>query len=83
MVARPRSTVRITLQVRVADCLADGRLLALWSDAMGRFEPTGKVEVPGLEHSVADLPWGVLRGALGPSDGTAGALSNVPSPSNA
>lgn len=46
---------------------------------MGRFEPTGKVEVPGLEHSVAELPWGVLRGALGPSDGTAGALSNVPS----
>lgn len=46
---------------------------------MGRFEPTGKIDVPGLEHSVADLPWGVLRGALGPSDGTAGALSNVPS----
>jgi hypothetical protein len=47
--------------------------------AMGRFEPTGRIDVPGLEHSVADLPWGVLRGALGPSDGTAGALSNVPS----
>jgi hypothetical protein len=46
---------------------------------MGRFEPTGKIDVPGLEHSVAELPWGVLRGALGPSDGTAGALSNVPS----
>ena len=46
---------------------------------MGRFEPTGRIDVPGLEHSVAELPWGVLRGALGPSDGTAGALSNVPS----
>jgi len=47
--------------------------------AMGRFEPTGPVDVPGLEHSVANLSWGVLRGALGPSDGTAGAASNVPS----
>ena len=28
---------------------------------------------------MAELPWGVLRGALGPSDGSAGALSNVPS----
>ncbi|CAN5689216.1 hypothetical protein BH11MYX3_BH11MYX3_36900 [soil metagenome] len=46
---------------------------------MGRFEATGRVDVPGLEHSVAELPWGVLRGALGPSDGSAGALSNVPS----
>jgi len=46
---------------------------------MGRFEPTGPVDVPGLEHSVANLSWGVLRGALGPSDGTAGASSNVPS----
>ena len=46
---------------------------------MSRFEPTGRIDVPGLEHSVAELPWGVLRGALGPSDGTAGALSNVPS----
>ncbi|MBL9016187.1 MAG: hypothetical protein JNL83_18510 [Myxococcales bacterium] len=46
---------------------------------MGRFEPTSRVEVPGLEHSVAELPWGVLRGAHGPSDGSAGALSNVPS----
>ena len=46
---------------------------------MGRFEPTGPVDVPGLEHSVATLSWGVLRGALGPSDGTAGASSNVPS----
>ncbi|HUS30960.1 MAG TPA: hypothetical protein VMZ53_20765 [Kofleriaceae bacterium] len=46
---------------------------------MGRFEPTGPVDVPGLEHSVANLSWGVLRGALGPSDGTAGAASNVPS----
>jgi hypothetical protein len=47
--------------------------------AMGRFEPTGPVDVPGLEHSVANLSWGVLRGALGPSDGSAGAASNVPS----
>jgi hypothetical protein len=46
---------------------------------MGRFEPTGPVDVPGLEHSVANLSWGVLRGALGPSDGSAGASSNVPS----
>jgi len=46
---------------------------------MGRFEPTGRVDVPGLEHSVAELPWGALRGAFGPSDGSAGARSNVPS----
>ena len=46
---------------------------------MGRFDPTGPVDVPGLEHSVANLSWGVLRGALGPSDGSAGAASNVPS----
>ena len=32
-----------------------------------------------LEHSVVELPWNVLRGALGPSDGSAGAASNVPS----
>jgi hypothetical protein len=35
--------------------------------------------VPGLAHSVAELSWGVLRGAHGPSDGSAGAGSNVPS----
>lgn len=46
---------------------------------MGRFEPTGPVDVPGLEHSVVSLSWGVLRGAGGPSDGSAGAASNVPS----
>lgn len=46
---------------------------------MGRFEPTGRVDVPGLDHSVAELPWGALRGAFGPSDGSAGARSNVPS----
>jgi len=46
---------------------------------MGRFAPTGPVDVPGLEHSVAELPWGTLRGAFGPSDGSAGARSNVPS----
>jgi hypothetical protein len=46
---------------------------------MARFAPTGAVEVPGLAHSVASLSWGVLRGARGPSDGSVGALSNVPS----
>jgi hypothetical protein len=46
---------------------------------MGRFAPTASVDVPSLEHSVVDLPWGVLRGAYGPSDGSAGAASNVPS----
>lgn len=46
---------------------------------MGRFEPTGTIDVPDLAHSVAELPWGVLRGAYGPSDGSAGARSNVPS----
>ncbi|MDB4959423.1 MAG: hypothetical protein JWO36_6992 [Myxococcales bacterium] len=46
---------------------------------MSRFDPTGKVRDPNLEHSVVELPWGVLRGAFGPSDGTAGAGSNVPS----
>jgi hypothetical protein len=46
---------------------------------MGRFEPTGPVDVRELEHSVLTLPWGALRGALGPSDGTAGAAANVPS----
>jgi len=47
--------------------------------AMGRFDPTGPIDVPGLEHSVANLSWGVLSGALGPSDGSAGLGSNVPS----
>ena len=47
--------------------------------AMGRFEPTGPIDVPGLEHSVVNLSWGVLRGAAGPSDGSVGAASNVPS----
>jgi len=46
---------------------------------MGRFDSTRSIDVPGLEHSVVALPWGVLRGALGPSDGSAGAASNVPS----
>ena len=46
---------------------------------MGRFGPTGQIEDAAVNHSVADLPWGVLRGALGPSDGSAGAASNVPS----
>jgi hypothetical protein len=47
--------------------------------AVSRFSPTGQVNVRGLEHSVADLSWGVLQGALGPSDGSAGAACNVPS----
>jgi hypothetical protein len=47
--------------------------------AVGRFDPTGPLDVPGLAHSVAELSWGVMRGANGPSDGTAGAGSNVPS----
>jgi hypothetical protein len=47
--------------------------------AVGRFDPTGPVDVPGLEHSVANLSWGVLTGSYGPSDGSAGAASNVPS----
>jgi hypothetical protein len=46
---------------------------------MGRFESTQSMDVPELEHSVVELPWGVLRGAFGPSDGSAGAASNVPS----
>jgi hypothetical protein len=37
------------------------------------------MEGAGVGHSVAELSWGVLRGALGPSDGSAGAASNVPS----
>ena len=39
---------------------------------MARHGTTGPIEVEGLEHSVANLSWGALRGALGPSDGTAG-----------
>jgi hypothetical protein len=46
---------------------------------MARFGPTGAIEDSAVQHSVAELPWGVLRGALGPSDGSAGAASNVPS----
>ncbi len=46
---------------------------------MSRFAATGRVEVGSLEHSVAELPWGVLRGAFGPSDGSIGAHANVPS----
>src|SRR5258708_4002917 len=75
----PRTAVHITrasLRHRGVATLAE-RLL--YPRAMGRFEPTGAVEVRSLEHSVADLPWGVLRGAYGPSDGSAGARSNVPS----
>lgn len=46
---------------------------------MGRFDATGPVEVRSLQHSVCELPWGVVGGALGPSDGSAGLHSNVPS----
>ncbi len=46
---------------------------------MGRFEPTSQVVVERDEHSVIELPWGVLRGAFGPSDGSVGACANVPS----
>ena len=31
---------------------------------MGRFGSTKTIDVPGLEHSVVTLPWGVLRGAF-------------------
>ncbi len=46
---------------------------------MGRFEPTGRLDVAGTEQSIAMLPWGVWRGAFGPSDGSVGARSNVAS----
>ncbi|HEY4057901.1 MAG TPA: hypothetical protein VGM39_14905, partial [Kofleriaceae bacterium] len=46
---------------------------------MGSRTPTGPIDVPNLEHSVAELPWGALRGAFGPSDGSAGPHTNVPS----
>ena len=44
---------------------------------MGRFEPTSPLESGG--YSVASLRWETQLGALGPSDGSAGAASNVPS----
>ncbi len=44
---------------------------------MGRFEPTAQLESGG--YSVASLRWETQLGALGPSDGSAGAASNVPS----
>jgi hypothetical protein len=46
---------------------------------MGRFEPTGPVDVRDDGHSVLSLSWDVLLGAHGPSDGSAGAASNMPS----
>src|SRR5206468_3990302 len=49
------------------------------SGIVGRFDPTGEVEVKGLGHSVVELVWRTLRGAHGPSDGSAGAITNVPS----
>src|SRR3569623_2019359 len=42
---------------------------------MGRFASTQSIDVPELEHSVVTLPWGVLRGAFGPSAGSMGASS--------
>ena len=44
---------------------------------MGRFDPTGPVDANA--HSVASLRWETQLGALGPTDGSAGAASNVPS----
>lgn len=44
---------------------------------MGRFEPTSPLETGG--YSVASLRWETQLGALGPSDGSKGAASNVPS----
>jgi len=44
---------------------------------MGRFDPTGPVDAAA--YSVASLRWETQVGALGPSDGSAGAASNVPS----
>src|SRR3569623_1304299 len=44
---------------------------------MGRFDPTGPVDAAA--HSVASLRWETQIGALGSSDGSAGAASNVPS----
>src|SRR5687768_8223962 len=46
---------------------------------MSRFESTGPVDVENLQHSVVELPWSVMRGACGASDGSAGPHSNVPS----
>lgn len=46
---------------------------------MGRFEPTGPVDARDDGHSVLALSWDVLLGAHGPSDGSAGAMSNMPS----
>ena len=43
---------------------------------MGRFEPTAPLEGG---YSVASLRWETQAGALGASDGSAGAASNVPS----
>jgi hypothetical protein len=44
---------------------------------MGRFDPTGPVDAAA--YSVASLRWETQLGALGPSDGSRGAASNVPS----
>lgn len=44
---------------------------------MGRFEPTAPLDGGG--YSVASLRWETQVGALGPSDGSSGAASNVPS----
>jgi len=46
---------------------------------MGRFDPTGRLDVSRTEHSIAQLPWGIWRGAFGPSDGSTGARANVAS----
>jgi len=46
---------------------------------MGRFEPTGQLYDASLEHSALALPWQSVHGADGPSDGSMGAASNIPS----
>jgi hypothetical protein len=46
---------------------------------MGSLEPTGPVETRSLKHSVIELRWDLIRGALGASDGSAGLHPNVPS----
>jgi hypothetical protein len=48
-------------------------------ERMGRAEQTGEHEEPALRHSVLAIPWESLTGADGPSDGSAGAGSNIPS----
>lgn len=48
-------------------------------EKMGQAEQTGEHDEPALRHSVLAIPWESLLGADGPSDGSAGAGSNIPS----